>query len=80
MKDLIDADGTVHTAEGASTTLLDTKEFAKYIKDIIDWTENYLNISIPQPNMGIFLLNEKGEVYQQDVKQFFLYVKTLEKK
>jgi hypothetical protein len=74
MCEFVDMHGEVHTTKRKTTTNLDTKEFNNYVKDIINWSKEYLDINIPGPNGKVKIFNSNGEVTELELEDYFMWI------
>lgn len=72
-----DRNGNKYNLNEKTTTNLDTRAFAKYLRDIKAWSFDCLGVDIPEPNEPVRVY-ENGELIDISVEEFLNSVKQLE--
>jgi hypothetical protein len=70
-----DRSGNVYALGRKSTTVMDTKQFMKYVRDISDWCFHHFGLQIPLPKKDVEIVDENGELVSLPVEEFLMNMK-----
>ena len=57
-----------------TTTNMSTREFNRYVRDVVDFGLEYLDVNIPEPNKRVIIFDEEGKSMEVTVEDFLLKV------